>query len=458
MQTCYDRLMVRPSVNLLRQALDEALAAGNGDDPVLHVEAEDWNNAIGAARPLREGFREWSDVRYYGAVAVAMVWWTDHAGRRHFRVMAERWPGWSGLGPRDGMIARGHPPLWFASVGQCFRVRTGAGEGWRVVCPCGEAGEMRALAWMGTRCAACHDRAQEGSTVPVTVRPGRASREEAEIGTSALDVKQEDSAVVVRRRPEGEEVLRHPIPPPVEGFGPPVVRWLVSPDETALLVTNPEHVAYSLRDGVWEQAWVAWQTPEHATAVALAEGGAFAAAASLAELLIVDRHGEPAVVEQTDATTPGRAFVCRMAFQGTETLHRVVSEYRQWERPADTEEVTTWERGPDGWKVIRRLQIPSISQSWFSPDGMWLAATELGRPGVAIRCLVTGEALGEIACFLHLTVQGVRFLPGGEAIFSHGADAAHLPFRRVAVPPGEEADITPRLHPAVRVPWRLLLR
>ncbi|MGL4554825.1 MAG: hypothetical protein ACRC33_26970, partial [Gemmataceae bacterium] len=69
----YDRLLVKPTAHDLSASLAEAA----GGDRAF------WSERITELRDHREGRRSWPGRK------AAVAWWTDHQGRRHFRVAGD---------------------------------------------------------------------------------------------------------------------------------------------------------------------------------------------------------------------------------------------------------------------------------------------------------------------------------------------------------------------------------
>jgi WD40 repeat protein len=101
--------------------------------------------------------------------ALAVAWWTDRLGRKHVRVMGARWSFSYDRHAEKNILcphAGSRPPVWLIYPDLIYL--TGEDEDQRVLaaCPCGVAGDLDAIGWMGDRCAACHDRSEEGQELP----------------------------------------------------------------------------------------------------------------------------------------------------------------------------------------------------------------------------------------------------------------------------------------------------
>ncbi len=117
------------------------------------------------SRRQAEGVRALAD----GVWALFLVaWWADHLGRRHYRLVT------GSPVDDDGLLFRGpvgaRPPLWYVYPERVFCRTQGGQAEWLAACACGACGPPEALAWMGTCCGPCHDRAQEGAA---PLPPGR---------------------------------------------------------------------------------------------------------------------------------------------------------------------------------------------------------------------------------------------------------------------------------------------
>jgi hypothetical protein len=108
----------------------------------------------------------------FGSRYVSAAWWTDHRGTKHVRISGGD-TGSAGWHPHySGLDHDIRPALWHVFMERVYRVtRPGEEARWLVSCACGETGEARELGWMGERCAACHDRREEGQPHPDDARP-----------------------------------------------------------------------------------------------------------------------------------------------------------------------------------------------------------------------------------------------------------------------------------------------
>jgi hypothetical protein len=131
-----------------------------------------WRRVARAVARQPEGWRSWRGGRGgVPAAEVHLAWWTDHIGRRHYRVQGRRY--W-GLDPE--------PPPPFADLPLCHlypqRVllrRVAGREEPLVLCGCGACGSPSAVGWTGECCGPCHDRREEAERpleqgIPLTLR------------------------------------------------------------------------------------------------------------------------------------------------------------------------------------------------------------------------------------------------------------------------------------------------
>jgi WD40 repeat protein len=171
----FEVLLVAPSEAELNESLTQAVNAANARCrnalvQLSPIAREDTVRAM-ASRP--EGTRQklggQGGPREAERSAVAVAWWADRLGRRHVRVKGARRKFPHGpdadrniLNPRT----ESRPPVWMLYPDLIYV--TGTGEDQRVLaaCPCGMVGDLDAIGWMGDRCAACHDRTEEGQALP----------------------------------------------------------------------------------------------------------------------------------------------------------------------------------------------------------------------------------------------------------------------------------------------------
>ena len=169
----FERLLLDPEEMDLSAALDEAAQAANAGARTRALPAGRtlWAEARREDADRPEGFRVWKvSDRQFPLPVVALAWWTDRLGARHYRVFAQR------IGRYDS------PPLLFLirqksvvplrivhpeRVFPVVRGRKTRPEAF-AVCGCGAAGTPEAVGWMGDCCGPCSDRRQEGGReVPI---------------------------------------------------------------------------------------------------------------------------------------------------------------------------------------------------------------------------------------------------------------------------------------------------
>jgi WD40 repeat protein len=163
----FERRLVAPTDAELADALRQAERAAGATAAERHYRGgpEDF---VRAARPLAEGLRVLVDGIW---ALFAVAWWTDHLGRRHYRLVV--------AGPEDdgGRQFRApdgeRPALWYVYPERVYRrTREGRAE-WLAGCACGACGPPGRLAWMGPCCGPCHDRVEEGAApLPAAVLGG----------------------------------------------------------------------------------------------------------------------------------------------------------------------------------------------------------------------------------------------------------------------------------------------
>ena len=423
MQHLFDRVLVRPNRMDLVAALKESQETANAAQPALAVTHAEFLEAVVGSAGSPEGFREWNGQKYCDASGVALVWWTDQARQRRFRILGRRWPlGGFQTGP--DLITRRNPPMWFFSGCQCFR----RGKDWIVVCPCGEAGPAERLGWMGKRCAACHDREQDGEIVPPRVRVGPVLAKD-EASASCFDVRIEDNRLLsVTRREDGAPVLVHeftgeqPEAAPLFGWRP----WaLMADDERILVLFTPAILVFRLAGEEWELDWT--RAGDYVTACFSPDGDLLALGGEGTE--VFTRSGDPMDVEPLAEQEQPRQWGGMRFGDGGRLLARFA--FSGFEEEGVPALLVVWERDGDRWRILRQDRIPELQGGNFSPDGGWLAA--IGSQGVRIHEVRTGRTSALLSRATHQAVLEFRFLPDGETAVMRTDDESFL------------------------VPWRLLL-
>jgi WD40 repeat protein len=173
----YDRVLIAPSRAELDRALGDAAGAANKGCRARKLE---WAPArtvelLSAAAGAPEGLRQWngegeSKQRGFSTEtrsALAVAWWTDPVKRVHYRVGADRVFTASSHVENLFCPYRERPPLWVVHRENLyFRGQREALSPY-AICRCGAAGPPASIGWMGQCCAACHDRVEEGSALPL---------------------------------------------------------------------------------------------------------------------------------------------------------------------------------------------------------------------------------------------------------------------------------------------------
>jgi hypothetical protein len=164
-----DVVLVAPTDKELTATLTRAVKAANSRCRTARVELSE-PTAAELRRSLvaePEGQRQWlggpcdRDLRS----ALAVAWWTDRLGRKHVRIKGARWKfGYDRHAEKNILCphAEDRPPVWMVYPDLIYL----AGSLVLAACPCGVAGTLDAIGWMGDRCAACHDRAEEDQALP----------------------------------------------------------------------------------------------------------------------------------------------------------------------------------------------------------------------------------------------------------------------------------------------------
>jgi hypothetical protein len=159
-----DRILINPSRSALAAALAAAVTRINLNQTegpyLLHVvsEADQLHDEM---QLQREGSRTWRvparGWRFSSEAELFAAWWTDFLGRKQLRLVG----GHSQDGEPLPVPALNLPAL--ACVYPChvvLRDRNRRSE-LLVVCDCGAWGRPEEIAWMGTQCGPCFDRAEE---------------------------------------------------------------------------------------------------------------------------------------------------------------------------------------------------------------------------------------------------------------------------------------------------------
>jgi hypothetical protein len=161
-------VLIDPGPGEIQRALAEAAAVANRKASRRALTWPPPGDFLAALEATPEGWRQWvggEAPRQGGRVysVVFLAWWTDFAGRKHWRVVGRR-ERLEGEGQECLFGAR--PPLGLVYPGVTFEKRTAAERAWLVWCACGALGRPEEVAWAGTCCGPCHDRRQEGEEPP----------------------------------------------------------------------------------------------------------------------------------------------------------------------------------------------------------------------------------------------------------------------------------------------------
>jgi hypothetical protein len=455
----FDRLLVRPTGMQLISALQEAQDAANATPPALDISHDEWMGAITKARGHREGACEWNAKRYCDASGIAFIWWTDHAGRRHFRVLGHRWP-LGGFHPGPDLILRGHPPLWAIAPGQCFLREVSGRREWVVVCACGEVGPAERLGWMGRSCAACHDRTQEGEELMARVRVGLPPPDFADPLLKrrfAVQIGQSLRNVIAHKRAylpldslaerltysflRDDETDEGPVG--LHQGGAPLA---ISDDAASLALGGDELRVFRLRGEAFELDWELPQGEAHWSPSAFSPAGRFLALSNGREVSVRGPAGVPMSVEQPPAQGRWgsmRNLVCfgpdggwlyqayHYHLAGDEVLGDDELAAARWAaegRMLPSCTLHAWRLDGREWKLTSSRGLLPSRGNWFSPCGRWYAWTT-DTEGLSLQELATGRPVGRLSAELNARVDQVNFLDGETMLLSQGGKRYFVPWR-----------------------------
>jgi hypothetical protein len=164
----FDKVLAAPSGAELEAALHDAVVAANGRARLrlLPWPLDGLDGFVEGGGLPAEGWRQWKGSvksTHLECSAVGAAWWSDHAGRKHYRVVGGRPPNLKAdfshlLGPP---AKKAHPLTLI--YGDRTLLRLEGGERLvRAFCDCGVVGPPEALGWMGDCCGPCHDRREAG--------------------------------------------------------------------------------------------------------------------------------------------------------------------------------------------------------------------------------------------------------------------------------------------------------
>jgi hypothetical protein len=375
----FDRVLTAPSRAELDRTLSEAAQAANKGCRVrtLAWTATNTEALLRDSAAAPEGFRQWNgegESKKRGFAnetrsALAVAWWTDPLKRTHYRVGADR--VYCASSDVEHLFCpycdEERPPLWVTHPENVYF----RGEGERLtpfaVCRCGASGSPESLGWMGTECAACHDRAEEVGAVPVP--PGNPAR--------ILLVGHTGWVGPVLFTPDGRSVLSGDrcgfrvlawdlaTGTPREVIAGSAQLWALalSPDGQTLATGygSGEVLLTSLKDGTRQQAFTTGSGTDRVYALAFSPDGA---------LLAVAPYGR---VELWDLPTASRRAIIAEGLRGCHSAGYLA----------------------------------------FSPDGRTLAIGHAGQGGVLLYDLASGQGR-------NLEVPGVEYYAGTVAFTPDG--------------------------------------
>lgn len=169
----FDVTLIDPSTKQLTTAVTQAIKAANLRRRTARLTSAPAEVVAFLRERPSEGWHQWlggtTEPQRNAPSALALAWWTDALGRCHVRVKGLRWAFRAGPETLTSILcpyADERPPVWLVYPEYIYLAGTGPTARVLAVCPCGVAGTLDALGWMGDRCAACHDRLEDGVDVP----------------------------------------------------------------------------------------------------------------------------------------------------------------------------------------------------------------------------------------------------------------------------------------------------
>ncbi|MFO0929099.1 MAG: WD40 repeat domain-containing protein [Gemmataceae bacterium] len=506
-----DTVLIANSDAVLVDALVQATAAANAEVRMLPVDRGHWEEFVPQIRGQREGRRQWSDVHRGETARVRLAWWTDRLGRRHCRVL--------GGNSRDGsyrqltaLHADPRPPLWQVYPDRVFyRTRAGV-DAWLTVCACGVAGEPDAIGWTGTRCAACHDRHEEGlPPVPETnsvatfvhlgshsafrrfpgvapvfspdgqwlatvQRPGASVAMvcllRAGVTAVQMAMTREEPACLVFS-PDGQRLAftegedRLLVREVMSGdlvldalLDAPLAQVQFSPDGRGLVGVGPEMLMYWRRRDV-DAAWTLMGAREQeATAAAFSPGGEWLAVGDLHRLHLfntvaddltpvqVFAYEAPRPLAQLQFVDGGRELLCLY----THAFARVALLFDEPSGPGVTTRVARYAYEWGRFRFSGQQDIPDVGLACLSPDGETVVAGD--ERLTTFSSSPPGRAtLSGLGWDINKEVTAFRLSPDGETLLlvnDHGTGKL-LPWR-LLLQAGTASPLPPaRTQPVERI-------
>jgi WD40 repeat protein len=423
-----DRVLIDPTPEALTEALATAAAQANADGRVRRL---DWPppglaDFLGRWRAEREGRQQWNGglPRAKGGdtrTAVAVVWWTDHGGRKHVRVAGRRGPFSTNQLADVLCPANDRPAAWVVYPEQFyFRAEGGRRSLW-CACPCGAAGSPESLGWMGDRCGPCHDLRESGLTPPDAGPPRRTLLKTGERDVESLAFAGPDRLVTLSRFGREARVwdladgTAHVLPR--ADWRDYAAGLAVAPDGRAVAV-NLRSESVAVYDTAGLQV-VARLPARQTTAMAFRPDGAVLATLTRDAVALYDpgTGAERArfAVPSRSAWTPG----CLAWSPDGRRLAAGVGPLAVRVLDAETGAAAADLAGPEG----------GTETLAFSPDGTALAA----RGGVGLR--LWDWPAGRERATVRTPGTGLAFTPHGRFLLTGGLEGEVRPFRVADVQP-----------------------